>query len=236
MATANDLITRALRRARVLGMDQVPAAEVAADALAEMNSMLDEWWVDSLAVFHVLQENFPLVTGQVSRTIGPGANFVTTRPLELLDGCFVRRAAIDYPLTVLRDRVLYDNIVNKGGVSGIPEYVFYDAAMPAGTLSFWPVPDQADQVYLNSPARLQSVVALVTVMLLPPAYDGLVVNGMAIRLAPQYGLEAPPSVRTAFSRTMRVIKRKNSSSPVMGFDAALLPRGAAFDIYTGRGM
>jgi hypothetical protein len=132
VATANDLITRALRRARVLGMDQVPSAEVAADALAELNSMLDEWWNDSLAVFHVLQENFALVAGQPSRTIGPAANFVTTRPLELLDGCFVRRAGIDYPLTVLRDRTLYDNIAEQDGASGIPEYVFYDAAMPPG--------------------------------------------------------------------------------------------------------
>lgn len=236
MATANDLITRALRRARVLGMDQVPSAEVAADALAELNSMLDEWWNERLAVFHVLQENFALVAGQPSRTIGPGGNFVTTRPLELLDGCFVRRDGKDYNVTVLRDRSLYDNIVSKTGASGIPEYIFYDAAMPAGTLYFWPVPDQADQVYLNSPGRLQIVAALVTPMLLPPAYDGLVVGGLAIRLAPQYGLEAPPSVKNQFARTMRVIKRTNSTAPVMGFDAALLPRSKGINIVTGEGM
>lgn len=221
MATANDLITRALRRARVLGMDQVPLAEVAADALAELNSMLDEWWVDSLAVFHILQENFALVAAQASRTIGPAGNFVTTRPLELLDGCFVRRSGKDFGLVVLRDRVLYDQIVDKT-ITGIPECVFYDAAVPAGTLYFFPVPNQADQVYLNSPARLQSVAALVTPIVLPPAYDRLVVNGLAIALAPQYGLEAPPSVKTAFARTMRVVKRKNAPSLVMSIDSALL--------------
>lgn len=222
MASANDLITRALRRARVLGMDQVPSAEVAADALAELNSMLDEWWVDSLAVFHVLQENFALVAGQASRTIGPAANFVTTRPLEILDGCFVRRSGKDFGLTVVRDRSLYDEIIDKS-VSGIPDRVFYDATMPTGTLYFFPVPDQADQVYLNSPARLQGALALVTTIVLPPAYDGLVVNGLAVRLAPQYGLEAPPSVKAQFARTMRVIKRKNAPSLVMSMDTALLP-------------
>jgi hypothetical protein len=40
--------------------------------------------------------------------MGPAGNFVTTRPLKLVDGCFVRRDNVDYPLTVIEDRTLYD--------------------------------------------------------------------------------------------------------------------------------
>lgn len=234
MATANDLITRALRRARVIGKDQVPTADEAADALAELNSMLDEWWNERLAVYHVLQENFALVAGQASYTIGTAMNFATTRPLKLLAGCFVRRAGVDFQVTVLDDRTLYDRIIRKTGVSAIPEFIFYDAAMPTGTIYFFPVPDAADTVYLNSPARLQGALALVTTVSLPPAYDGMVVNGLAIRLAPEYGLEAPQSVKTQFARTMRTVKRTNAQAVMLGFDAALLPRSGRFDIYSGQ--
>jgi hypothetical protein len=229
MATANDLITRAYRRGRILGKDQVPSADEAADALAELNNLLDEWWNERLAVFHVLQENFPLVAGQASRTIGAGGNFATTRPLRLLDGCFVRRAGVDSPVAVLEDRASYDGIRLKSA-SGQPEFVFYDAAVPLGTLYFWPTPDQGDTLFLNSPARLQSVATLVTQLALPPGYDRLVVNGLAIALCPEHGLEAPASVKSAFSQTKRVLKRTNAPAPVMSFDASLLPRSAGYDI------
>lgn len=232
MATANDLITRALRRARAIGKDQVPTADEAADALAELNSMLDEWWNDSLAVYHVLQENFALVVGAATRTIGTGGQFNTTRPLALLAGCFTRRDGKDTPLVVLTDRTQYDRLVSKT-TQGMPQYVFYDAAMPLGTLYFWPVPDQADTVFLNSPARLQGTLALNTTVQLPPAYDKLVVSGLAIELAPEYGLEAPASVKTSFARTRRALERTNTKSIVMGFDTDLLPRRSRFDIYSG---
>ena len=232
MATANDLITRAFRRARVIGKDQVPTADEAADALAELNSLLDVWWNERLAVFHILQESFALVAGQPTRTIGATGQFVTTRPLELVDGCFTRRDSIDQTLAVLKDRSLYDGISVKS-LAGRPKYVFYDATMTNGILYFWPTPDAADTVFLNSPSRLQSVAALVTSISLPPGYDNLVVNGLAVAIAPEYGVECPASVSRSLARTMRALKRTNSPSPVMGFDNALLPRNGQYNIYRG---
>jgi hypothetical protein len=229
VATANDLITAALRRGRCIGKDQVPTADEAADCLAELNRMLDEWWNDGLAVFQIKQENFPLVANQASRTIGVGGNFNTTRPLKLLDGCFVRRNGIDSWVTVLEDRTLYDGIGVKTA-TGLVKYVYYDPAMPTGTLYFYPVPDQADTIYLNSPARLQNVAALVTAISLPPGYDGLVLNGLAVREAPEYGLEAPASVVKVFGRAMRILKRTNTKRVVMQSDPALLPRTGYVDI------
>lgn len=222
MATANDLIVASYRRGRILGIDQVMSATKGALGLAALNRMLDVWWNDGLAVFRVLQENFALVAGQVSRTIGATGNFVTTRPLKLLDGCFVRRAGVDYPLTVIEDRTLYDGIVLKSASFGVPQFVFYDPTMPNGTLYFWGVPDAADSVYLNSPARLQNVAALVTAISLPPGYEDLIVDGLAIKLCPDNGLTAPAEVRASFAKTMRILKRTNKKAIVMGFDSALL--------------
>jgi len=232
MTTANDLITRAFRRARIKGVDQIPDATESADALTVLNQMLDQMWNERLSVYHILQETFTLSAGNASRTIGATGDFVTTRPLRIEDGCFVRRNSYDYQVAVLRDRALYDQIGLKS-VQGIPRYVFYDATEPNGTLYFWPTPDAADSVYLNSLARLQGTLTLVTTLTLPPGYDKLLTDGLAIDLCPEYGIEPTPGLIRSFSQSKRVIKRINAPSPVMGYDAAVLPRTRVFDINMG---
>jgi hypothetical protein len=205
-----------------LGATKWRAPRTAPTGSIALNALLDLWWNESLAVYHVLQENFPLVIGAASRTIGTGGNFNTTRPLKILDGCFVRRAGFDTPVRVLSDRAQYDAIPVKT-TAGLPYALFYDAAYPLGTIYFFYVPDSADTIYLNSLARLQSVAALTTAITLPPGYDQLIVDGLAINRAPEYGREAPADVKRSFARSMRVLKRVNSASPVLTLDAALLP-------------
>lgn len=232
MTTANDLITRAMRRARIKGVDQTPTADESADALAMLNQMLDLWWNDRMVVYHILQESFTLSIGNASRSIGATGDFATTRPLRIEDGCFVRRSNYDYQVSVLRDRALYDNIGVKS-LTGIPRFVFYDATEPNGTLYFWPTPDAADTVYLNSMARLQGTLSLTTAITMPPGYEKLLTDGLAIELCPEYGMDAPASVQRSFAQSKRVIQRVNAPSPVMGFDVGALPRNGVFNINVG---
>lgn len=227
MATATDLITRALRRARAIGRDQVVAAEDSADGLTSLNALLDVWWNERLAVFYVLREQLTLTAGQASRTIGSGGNFNTTRPVKVLDS-YTRRNNVDTPLRVV-DQTEYDAIPDKT-VQGIPRWMYYNPTPTIGTLYFYPVPDQADALFLNSYARLQSLAALNTSVTLPPGYDQLVVDGLAIQLAPEYGREAPPDVKRSFARTMRVLKRVNAPAPVMSMPGELLPRTGGYNI------
>lgn len=232
MATANDLITAAFKRGRILGADQVPGASEAADALAAFNRMLDTWWIDRLAVFQVQQENFPLVVGQASRTIGVGGNFNTTWPVKIVEGCFVRRGGVDYPVKVIDDRTEYDRIRVKSS-AGMPLALFYDRAYPLGTIYFYYVPDVADTIYLNSWKRLQTLAALVTAISLPPGYEELIVDGLAIKLCPDYGMTAPQDVKQSFSTTKKLLGQVNAPSLVMSMDPNLLPQRAGYDIRTG---
>lgn len=232
MSTATDLITAAYRRGRILGRDQVPSAAESADGLTALNRMLDTWWIDRLAVFQVQQENFALVVGASSRTIGVGGNFNTTWPLKIVEGCFVRRSGVDYPVTVIDDRVQYDKIRVKSN-SGMPMALFYDRAYPLGTIYFYYTPDVADTIYLNSWKRLQTLAALVTPVVLPPGYEQLIVDGLAIKLCPEFGLAAPKDVRDSFASVKKSLEQLNAPSLVMSIDANLLPRGAAYDIRAG---
>lgn len=223
MPTANDLITRAFRKARVIGKDEVPAPDEAADALSDLNDLLDEWWNDKLAVFRINVEQFALVANQQTYTMGTGGNFNTTRPLKLIPGCrFTIGNGVDRQLGVLTERSQWDAIPYKGTVAP-PQFLFYDPAMPTASVLFYPTPDQAYPVYLNSWQRLQNIAALNTAISLPPGYNRLIVNGLAVAIAPEYGKSAPADVRRAFHRTYRLLSLVNYEMPVLSMPAALLP-------------
>lgn len=229
MATANDLLTAAFRRGRILGVDQTPTAGESADALAALNRLLDTWWIDRLAVFQIVQENFALVAGQSSRTIGSGGNFNTTWPVKITDGCFVRRSGVDYPVAVIEDRVQYDRLRVKTN-QGLPYCLFYDRAYPLGTIYFYFTPDAADTIYLNSWKRLQTLATLATAISLPPGYEDLIVDGMAIKLCPDYGLSAPDDVKKSFGHTKKMLGVLNTPSLVMSVDPMLVRGRGAYDI------
>lgn len=230
MASAGDLITRALRRGRCIGRDQTPSAEDSADGLTALNALLDLWSNDSLLVYQQQQENFSLVAGTASYTIGTGATWSTTRPLKILPGCFVRRNGVDSPVEVLENRQAYDAIPVKT-TQGMPSALFYDTGMSNGTVYLYPVPDAADTIYLNTMKRLSTLASLVTSVTLPPGYDELVVTGLAINRCPEYGLSAPGDVKLGFSNAARLIRRMNARIPVMSVDPAILPMRGGYDIY-----
>lgn len=232
MATAQDLITAAFKRGRILGDDEVPEAGESTDALAIGNRMLDLWWNDRLAVFQVQQENFALVAGQASRTIGTGGNFNTTWPVKIVEGCFVRRNGVDYPVKVIDDRAVYDAIPVKTQ-QGLPRNLFYDRAYPLGTIYFYFVPDAADTIYLNSWKRLQTLATLVTVISLPPGYEQLFVDGLAIRLCSDNGRAAPKDVKDSFAEAKKLLGQVNAPSLVMTLDPRLARRAGPYDIRTG---
>ncbi len=226
MTTANDLILASMRRARIIGKDQTPAPDEAADALAELNRFLDDLWIDKLAVFHILVEQFALIANQQSYTMGTGGNFNTTRPVKVVPGSkFTITPGVDRQLGVLTTRKQWDDIPYKGVVAP-PQVIFVDEGYPLATVYFYPCPDQAYPVYINSWARLQNIANLTTSLALPPGYEGLLLNGLAMRLAPEYGLEAPASVRSAYKNTKALLALVNYELPVLSMPAALLPSRA----------
>jgi len=226
LASTSDLILAAMRRGRIIGKDQVPAPDEAADALAELNRFLDELWIDKLAVFHVLVEQFALQANKQTYTMGAGGDFNTTRPVKVVPGCrFTVANGVDRQLTVLTERKAWEEIPYKGAVAP-PMVLFVDEAMPLANVSFYPVPDQAYPVFINSWGRLQNVAALATVLSLPPGYESLLLNGLAVRLAPDYGLEAPASVQRAYGRVKASLALVNYELPVLSLPSAVLTRPA----------
>lgn len=226
MATARDVIQRALRLARVLGEGETMTAESADDALEALNQMLDSWNADRLYVYNVKLENFNLVAGTNSYTIGDGGTFSTTRPVAI-DGAFIRRNNLDYHVDVVAWHE-YDRWVYKGAQSSLPFVLAYEPSYPLATIRMYPTPVEALTLYLRT-RNTYSSVTLDTVFSVPPGYLRAMAYTLAEEIAPEYGTAVLPDVTKRARTARKAIQRLNSPDYIL--DAPLGAR-RVYNVYS----
>lgn len=225
IATALDIIEKALRQIRVLGTGDILSDEDAQNSLDTLNMMMESWSLDHLYVFEEGMLNFPFINGQATYTIGPGGQFNTpNRPLKLMSG-YTRSTGIDYPLAILTDATQYDSIMNKGIAASFPGYVWYEQTYPLGTLHFYSAPT-GNTVFLRFWDQLQSFPTLTTVVTLPIGYKEALVFSLALSLSGEFGIEPPATVIAKASSTIGRLKRYNTKALGMSSEAAYMSRGS----------
>lgn len=213
--TAHDLIRGAMRLIGAVDPGEPLTADESADGLELLNEMLESWSNEKLAVYQILQENFTLVAGTASYTIGSGATFSTTRPLNILSG-FIRYSSLDYHLSILT-REEYDRITLKT-TSYLPEYLYYQPSVANGTIYLYGVPDAAYVLYIDSTKQLQSFAGLTTAIVLPPGYKRAIRYNLALEIAPEYNRKPSEAVLAIARESKAAIKRLNSRTPKLRLD------------------
>jgi hypothetical protein len=103
MTTALQLVTSSLRKLGAVAAGEAPDADEQADALAALNQIVESWNLQGLALYRRENVAYSLVPSQQVYTIGSGANFNGARPITI-NGAFVTRGGIDYPVEVLTQR------------------------------------------------------------------------------------------------------------------------------------
>lgn len=234
MATALDLIKRAMRLTRALGIGETPSAAESTDCLEALNAMLDGWRLDRLLIFGITEDTKTLTIGDGSYTIGSSGDINTTRPERLAEGSYVRVSGVDYPLAVL-DASAWSSISLKTQ-RGIPVHIYYQRANPFGTVNLWPLPDAAYELHLLSYKAIQSFSALTDSVTLPAGYEDAIAYSLAERIAPEgYGAISPETIRLAKQARDRLIAG-NAPRMIMRFSNDLadvgLYRNDATDIAT----
>jgi hypothetical protein len=190
MTTALGIITSAMRKAGVLVKGEVPVADEASDALVMLNDLLASISNDANAVYARTTESFTLSGGVGSYTIGSGATFNTARPVRIV-ASYVRTGTIDYPLSVVSDQQ-YATIPIKN-IGGIPEFLNYSNGFPQATINLYPFPSTAYQLFIVSEKPLTSF-ALSDTVSLPPGWRRMLINNLAVELAPEYGQPVSPDL------------------------------------------
>lgn len=189
--TALKLIKKAFQKAGILTKTQNPSADEANDALDALNGMIASWSNDSLMIYARAWETFPL-TGAQEYTIGPGGDFNTTRPIDII-AAYGKLGVTDYPIAVINDEA-YNLAIAMKTTPGQPEWLNFDNGYPLPKIRLWPVGGASYSLFLLTEKPLSSFTDLNAVVDLPPGWERALIYNLAIEISGDYDQEVPESV------------------------------------------
>lgn len=230
MTTALDIINISAKQAGVLAIGQTLTGDDSADILMLLNSMLAQWNQKRWLVYHLVDIACPS-TGAQSYTVGPGAQFVVTRPARL-EAAYARLTGepagsagyLDYPLQLIQTREEYSMLSFKQ-LSTFPSFVFYDASFPTGTLYFWPVPSNMFELHIVLKETLPQFSGLTTALNLPPEYLDALIYSLSVRIQMLYNLPVNPALSAMAAASLNTVKVANSRVPELLMPAGLAREG-----------
>lgn len=230
MTTAVQIITRAMRLARCIGVGELASDTEAADGLQALNAMLDSWQIKRLYVYQIRAEAFTWTASQQTRTVGAAGNFATDLPTRVADDCSFTINSIDYPVKLI-DVDAWTNIPDKTTTSSFPWWIYVEYGAALVTLYAYPIPSANVTFNLKTWKRLQQFSALTTELALPPGNERAITFSLAEEFAPEFGLEVLPRVSKIASEARANLRRVNAPSPVMMTEAGYLSRRYSAYIY-----
>ncbi len=226
--TVGDLIRAAMGKLVVIGTQETLTDADMQTGLDAINGLLDSWWTQSLAVYTIEQQNFPITANVGTYAIGPGQTWNATRPVRIVNA-FARYLNVDYPVKPI-DRVQYDGIPYKTA-GGIPLVLFYDRSYPTGNITLYPVPNVAMDLYLDTFAQIQEFTAYTDPINLPPGYARALIFNLAVELADDYGKPVTPNIQRQADLSLGNLKRLNRQDQILRYDSALLVN-SPYNVYS----
>lgn len=234
MASVRDVIKGSLRLIGAIASGETPSADEQADAFQIIKEMCDSWAIEGLCADKRVREEFTLVGGTASYTIGTSGTFNTARPARIPVANIEDQSqspAREYPLKIFTHDE-WANIKDKDRAGTMPAGLYYDETAPLGTVYLWPVPSAANKLVLYSEKSLSAAFATVTTDVdLPPGYLKALRYNLAVELSPEYGKAVTPDIATGAIESKEALKRKNSKPHFMSTGSPGVC--ARFDIITG---
>lgn len=223
--TALDLITASLKRLGVVSGIQTPSADLAADGLDRLNSLIDSWLTESLVVYARQRVTKTMTIGKAAYTIGPAGDFVITpRPAWLYTVAITipgSNPVSELELTPL-DEDEWATTSIKTQASSQPDRYYYNATWPLGSLSPWPVLSVGScDLVVYAAVPLPTDLVLTTAIDLPSGYYRALRDNLAIELAPELDRQVDPNLFMIATDAKAAIKRVNFRPLTMQVDEAL---------------
>lgn len=237
MTTPADIVDLALKMSGTQGVGQSPLPEDTNDAFTMLNQIIGQWNRKRYLLFHMKDVSF-VSTGAATYSVGSSGNFVTDYP-ERIDAAFIRYVnqtpnanRSDYPLTIITSREDWSQIVVKSQV-GFPQYAFYDATFPQGTLYLWPIATAAVyEIHITVKAQLTFFTSLTQDINLPGEYAEAMIFTLASRLRPAYLIQPDPILDGLAKASLETIRMANADVPVVTMDATLTLKNGGYNIFS----
>lgn len=254
-----DLVTEALEICGVLAAGETPSAADSQMALRALNSMLDLWSAENLALFSLKREVFELTAGKSRYLIGKalGADFNTARPMTF-EGAAVGdliktplyetpaptvddpdpapvlvgydlKVDNEYPLDII-DSQRWVGLTEKAMTSNLASCLYYEGGSQNACINLWPVPTSTLGLVLYSKRALTEFESIADEVDLPPGYKTAISYNLAKKLAGRFGKSLNPEDSILADKSLGVIKVKNSRTPRLVSDVTT---GKPFNLISG---
>lgn len=236
--TVNDIIGGAMKDIGALAAGEVPSGVEAADGLTLLNALVDSVSNLRLMIYSQNINKFSFTPSTQSYTLGAGATWNMARPVRIEQMSIEIQSAspkLEIPIPMLRDEEWQAYTV-KTLSSTFPLAVYDDGGFPNRTLSFWPIPTEADKAVIYSWQAINRFAAVTDTVSLPPGYERFLRTGLAIEISPSYGLEPSPTLVSNYKEAKHVLKTLNWTPNEMSCDPALIGRGAGSIAAKSRGL
>lgn len=234
MTTAHESIKRALRQIQVLDPDEEPTASEAQDALTALNDMLDSWSTQKAYIYATRVDPFAWPALAQSVTVGPGGDVDIARPTKIAESTFYTNVhGDDYNVTFITTRRGYTSILDKETGTDLPRYLYWEPTYPLGILYVWPVPNPAITMNLISWQALAEPATLATELSFPPGYREAFASNLAVNIASEFGVAAPPEITRLAATSRRRIRGLNRKVPIAQVETGFLTDRKSFNIYSG---
>lgn len=234
MATARDIINRAFRL--IGNTDSGESSEGAeyADALQALNDMLAAWSGNqALTQYSAALLSYTAAASVSSFTVGPTGNLVSTRPYHI-DNIYLRDGSVDSPIEQISSKE-YGEISLKSLTGSYATQVFYDPSVSNGRVYCWPGLSAGQTLFFEALLPLQNFASLSTVVTIPDNYSRALAYNLAVEIAPEYGVEASPTVQRIAGTSKVNIKRTNADVPKLMNEASFLSsQSSRMNIVSGR--
>ncbi len=230
---ALQIISAAMRQTGALASGETPTSAEGQDSLSLLNQMMAAWSAERLMVFTITMQQFTLVPGQQTYTLGTGGDFNYPRPVNLYRAGIVWLAnpaqPLEIPLIMLTDDQ-WAQVPIKNISSTIPQYLYDDGAFPLRNLNFWCVPTIADDVRLYMWTLLQQFADMITDYTFPEGYEEAIQYNLAIRLAANnIGTILNPMTLKLAQDAIARVKSVNIPLLDLSVDNALSGQGAHYN-------
>jgi len=241
----SDVLYTAFRDAHILkrpGAGLLSAAEQS-DGLVYLNRILDEWQAKFPYAYASTFQSFTLTPGHAPHLIGPGLvspDFgVNVRPVRIDGGALILNTQtpnVDVPLNI-RDKDWWNNQRVKALTTNVPTDLYYEADWPNGQLNFWPVPEFAYGVRLQTWVTLLQAASVTVAFSAPPAYFAGLSLTLAEALCQPFLNQEPPASLVERARKARLaIQGNNAQTPriqTIDYGTRGRSKGGDFNYYTG---
>lgn len=226
--TAQDIITRALRKIGAIDAIEAPTAEEMEDALGSLNDVLGAWSITRGLITAQAELLLPL-TGLAMYTLGAGGTLNIARPVRL-ESAFVRDGGIDYQVGI--EPIEYFDVEPSKSRAGSPCTAYVRYGSPLVELSLFPVPS-GGVLHVNAWMPVDEIVDVYAALEMPRYFASYLRMCLQIDLAPDYGRAIDPMWEMQRQDLRTQITAVHGRRRRVSFDMAIQQRGARADFHRG---